>query len=351
MLAFWEYNAGTNVPVLSSSAASVNQDQWNLYTYTRDVTADTVTFFVNGRQLGDVVSYTNDPTGGGSGKGFIGRVGTGSSSDFDWDGSVDDVRVYNRALSATEVLRLYNAGSSKINVTPTSVLTSGIVGWWTFDGSKITDKVYDSSGQGNNGYIYNAATTSAKVIGKLGQGLRFDGVDDYVNIGNGPTLTSGVPFSIGWWEKISTNVGGTIYPSRFRLIVDNNSSNNGFIVIRSNDGNYAPISWGGANSIGNTFFVKAAGAPTISSSINIWHHFVLTGTNPSSNTAGNFNLYVDGVSYATSAAGVGNSINNTTNRIGYDGIDTASNTVLDDVRVYNRALTSTEVLRLYNMGK
>ena len=57
-------------------------------------------------------------------------------------------------------------------------LASGLVGHWTFDGPDITTSITDRSGQGNNGYFIGGATSSAKVSGKLGQALTFDGVDD-----------------------------------------------------------------------------------------------------------------------------------------------------------------------------
>ena len=74
-------------------------------------------------------------------------------------------------------------------------LNQGLVGWWTFDGKDVTDKVYDRSGQGNHGYFEGGATSSAKVAGKVGQGLQFDGTDDYVDVrdpGNGSRLISPV---------------------------------------------------------------------------------------------------------------------------------------------------------------
>src|SRR3989344_2115998 len=48
---------------------------------------------------------------------------------------IDEVRVYNRALSASEVKSLYNQSASKFNKTPTNILTNGLVGHWTFDGA------------------------------------------------------------------------------------------------------------------------------------------------------------------------------------------------------------------------
>jgi hypothetical protein len=54
-------------------------------------------------------------------------IGSGISFDPDWsyfDGSVDDVHIYNRALSATDVLALYEKGGSPKTKTPANILYS-----------------------------------------------------------------------------------------------------------------------------------------------------------------------------------------------------------------------------------
>jgi hypothetical protein len=39
------------------------------------------------------------------------RIGYGYDGASQWNGLIDDVRIYNRALSATEIKQLYNAGT------------------------------------------------------------------------------------------------------------------------------------------------------------------------------------------------------------------------------------------------
>ena len=65
-------------------------------------------------------------------------------------------------------------------------LTNGLVGWWTFDGKDISGvQAYDRSGQGNRGTLTSGPVSA---IGKIGQGLSFDGVNDYVDIANNSVL-------------------------------------------------------------------------------------------------------------------------------------------------------------------
>ena len=66
-----------------------------------------------------------------------------ASGNGNWDGKIDDMRVYNRVLSATEIRQIYSQGSashisSSPKVGPTTNcsggLSCGLVGYWTFDG-------------------------------------------------------------------------------------------------------------------------------------------------------------------------------------------------------------------------
>src|SRR3990167_11541412 len=60
-------------------------------------------------------------------------------------------------------------------------LTNGLVGYWSFDGKDMAGvTAYDRSGNNNNGTLTNGPT---RAIGKIGQGLSFDGVGDSVAIG------------------------------------------------------------------------------------------------------------------------------------------------------------------------
>lgn len=85
--------------------------------------------------------------------------------------------------------RLYGNGAARINVSSAdldngSSLERGLVGHWTFDGKDVTDKVYDRSSTAANGYVIGGATSSAKVIGKLGQALTFNNNGEYVRLGS-----------------------------------------------------------------------------------------------------------------------------------------------------------------------
>ena len=117
-------------------------------------------------------------------------------------GIIDEISVYNRALSAAEVRFHYNKG--------------GPVAHWKFnDGSGST--AYDSTENDIDGTLYGEMATSTTygwVSGKYGSALYFDGVDDYVDVGD----TSQNIKTISFWlaagaanEKILDLDGGTHY--------------------------------------------------------------------------------------------------------------------------------------------
>ena len=118
---------------------------------------------------------------------MIGAQCGGTPSEFH-DGLIDDVHVYNRALSADEIKRLYKVGATaKLGqAAANDSLTKGLVGWWNFDGKTSSGtRVFDASGTGNYGILTNGSTL---VNGKLGQGMEFDGEDDVVDAGSAGSL-------------------------------------------------------------------------------------------------------------------------------------------------------------------
>src|SRR3989344_771986 len=107
-----------------------------------------------------------------------------------------------------------------INKLPSSLgLATNLVGHWTMDGKDINwsaNTMTDKSGNGNTGTITNMSTTTSPTIGKLGQGLRFDGVNDKVTLNS---ISGSQTFTISSWVYF-----------RGRAIVNNSSSGQGFLI-------------------------------------------------------------------------------------------------------------------------
>ncbi len=260
--------------------------------------------------------------------------------------TIDQIRIYDRALSQSDVTKLYNEGVEKIATTLNNPvnLSSGLVGWWTFDGKDInwaTNRATDKSGNGNTGTITNMSTTTSGVAGKVGQGLRFDGSDDYVNMGdkfNYSNATDSYSFSVWIKTTISGRRGilargrsGAVHiPYSLHIASDNTVE----VFAWNQDGNIAEFQLFSATQIND----------------NRWHQISFVH-----NGASDRRLYVDGSledsetnTLSTSLTGsdafeIGR-YNNMSN-------DTYFSGSIDDVRIYNRALSATEITQLYKMGK
>ena len=105
-----------------------------------------------------------------------------------FQGVIDDVRVYSRALSAAEVLA--RAATSA---------TEGLVGSWGFDESSGAT-AQDASGSGNNGTIAGATRVAGRSGGKA---LNFDGVDDRVTVPDSASLDLSNRMTLEAWVRPS----------------------------------------------------------------------------------------------------------------------------------------------------
>jgi len=269
--------------------------------------------------------------------GSIFELGRVSTSYF--TGLLDDVRVYNRALSGDEIKRLYRIGATlKINTDVSRDnpdLNSGLVGYWSFDGKDMAGvTAYDRSGNANNGTLTNGPT---RAIGKIGQGLSFDGSNDYVDAGTAASLNP-VAVTVSAWIKFNSlaNAYSAVW-SRIGFTPSSYTQ----IFVKSN-GKLAVYLFGSAE-------VSYDGTGSNTLSTGAWYFIVLTYDSTSGlkqyvNNALDASVAANGTLAAK--AGVTASIGTDLNNGGryFNGL-------IDDVRVYNRALSADEIKRLYNLGR
>jgi hypothetical protein len=223
-------------------------------------------------------------------------------------------------------------GGTGVTVTdtiPMAVLDVSLVGHWTFDTGDISGTTaFDRSGNSNNGTITNGPT---QMTGKVGGALNFDGVDDFVNLLNNP-ISGTQAFTLFAWGN-STTV--TKYSGSLALGASAGLQST-YI------GTVAGAQVGSNNSIGGGFYGSNYGSSV--SSVNQWNAVILTFSGGAGGTA---RLYVNGTLMQTVT--LTPNITGPIARIGRIGTDTIYNFSgrIDDVRIYNRALTPTEVTTLY----
>ncbi|OGZ43466.1 MAG: hypothetical protein A3C84_01945 [Candidatus Ryanbacteria bacterium RIFCSPHIGHO2_02_FULL_48_12] len=246
-----------------------------------------------------------------------------------FDGLIDDVRIYNRALSSDEIKRLYSMGGSKLQTSRKggSSLDQGLVGYWSFDaGDMAKNTAYDRSGQNNTGTLTNGPK---RVVGKLGQALNFDGVNDALNTDSTITFTSS-DFSVSMWIYPRNLAGGDEMVGMSTGISGKDWIAPDLTKVRSKFFGHL-----NANVTTNPSFVN-----------NEWQHFVLTRT--TANTT--ITVYRNGINVGSASEGGVNAFH--INSIGGASIDSDYwQGQIDDVRIYNRALSPDEIKRLYSMGR
>ncbi len=212
------------------------------------------------------------------------------------------------------------------------IVDPNLVGWWKLDNEGFGVAVVDSSGHDHHGSLHGDPLW---IPGYGGMALEFDGVDDYVNIDGykGINAIDGVqqPFTIANWFRIAPG---------------------------ASDGNVEMVTWGtSAGQQRLTWRVHQGRLRTEHASGNLrgntyvdddeWHHGALVVTEGANLRPDVTKLYVDGVEDST-FSGSDNTYNLTPNvdvRLGMSGPQNGRYWpgALDDVRLYDRALSAEEV--------
>jgi len=206
---------------------------------------------------------------------------------------------------------------------PFYVPTSGLVGWWPFNGN-----ANDESGNGNNGTINGGVTLTTDRFNNLNSAYSFDGNADYINCGNTPSVNMTGSLTISAWLYASdlTDARG--------------------VVTKSPIGNSYALVVGAYNISNLNFLGLNTGylVPTFS-----WVH-VVSVFDATSQT---IRLYNNGVLYGTQSVpfnSIGTSSDNLclgTHRPTFTPNWSWSGT-LDDIGIWNRALNQQEIAYLYN---
>ncbi|MBF0226058.1 MAG: LamG domain-containing protein [Desulfobacterales bacterium] len=94
--------------------------EWHHYAVTVDNINKTVTFFVDGKQFGNVHSYSREISAS-TGNFYIGQY----SGNYRWKGGIDDVRLYNEAKSEQEIREIFLKDSDLIGYWPLDEISEG----------------------------------------------------------------------------------------------------------------------------------------------------------------------------------------------------------------------------------
>ncbi len=211
-----------------------------------------------------------------------------------------------------------------------SNLQTGLVGYWPFCGN-----ANDASGNGNNGTV-NGATLTTDRFGNANSAYSFDGVDDRIYTALGSSISSDVTIGV-WYNSQSLNGGPFVHIGQ-----DNGGSFcNGFDIGKGGTTLNNP-----GDDLISGFSCVGYYDSNVSGLAGAWNHAVLIKQN------NQIMFYLNGTLVSTIA---------TVNPIASSlyaffastspGFSTLYNGKLDDVSIYNRALTAAEIQQLYTLGQ
>jgi RHS repeat-associated protein len=234
-------------------------------------------------------------------------------------GKIDEVRIYSRALTISEIRELADAGPR-------------LAAHWKLDGD-FTDSVTGHNGNGINSPGWGE--------GILGSGIALDGINQYIQIPNNARFKPQLPLTLGAWIYLTasgtdglilqTDDWNTVYSGAFLRMKSDGSDR---IAVGYGDG--GPNSWVSLRNKTGTTVLKPGR----------WYHVVGVIRGPL-----DMSIYINGVDDGGEHGGVGSGVLHYTEHdimIGsQDGLGAFFKGGIDDVRISNYALSKGEILQAY----
>ncbi len=206
----------------------------------------------------------------------------------------------------------------------------GLVGWWKLDESSGT-LAADSSGNGHDGTLLNGPTWTT---GPVAGALNLDGSDDQVTIADASDLRISGDITIAFWTK--KNAEATLAS---RLVGKANASVRNYVIWEEQGAGkrllFQELDAGG-NGVGLW--------TTTSLAVGTWYHVaaIVRGTNAY--------FYINGTLDSSGTRSIAAPTTTDAVTFGYGGWNDHYPGVLDDVRIYNRALAADEIAGLALLG-
>jgi hypothetical protein len=201
-----------------------------------------------------------------------------------------------------------------------------LVGWWKFDETSGTTAA-DSSHNGNDGAIRGNPVWMPSG-GKMGGALSFDGNGDYVDCGNGPTLTIQSGITMACWIRVAS------FTLNWATIISKGDTAGSYRMGRGESTFSLHMGIAGVSTTGDPWFDA-----TKKVNDDQWHHVagIYDGTR--------MTIYIDGIADAYKEATGLISASTLNLYIGENSETTGRywSGLIDDVRLYNRGLTPDEL--------
>ncbi|MBN2021569.1 MAG: metallophosphoesterase [Pirellulales bacterium] len=251
----------------------------------------------------------------------------------------------------SELTLPYDMGGTTPTIPTTPVR---LAAHWRLDDGQVNPLVRtaaDASPHGNDGELVNFGTPPTWSGGRLGGALRFDGTNDRVDVGVTESLDLTADLSMTFWLK-PTGAGSANYGALVGKNQSGGAGNDGYFT----DIVYAKSVTGATVAAGTVeFAVTSEGVNTVVRSAaalslgdDTWHHVAVTYQ-----AGARMAVYIDGVLSGELAAGVPEACAATSFPFSLGNLGQGSSTdaycfngLLDDVRVFEGALTPGQIGRL-----
>jgi hypothetical protein len=211
---------------------------------------------------------------------------------------------------------------------------AGLVSWWPGDGN-----AQDIMGP-NDGSL-EGGTTFAQ--GKIGQAFRFDGVDDYIRVPNHPSLNPASALTIEAWINSASTEGARDIVAKW----NDDTEEWSYIFKDHNDSDKLRIEL--SESIHNDL-ADLEGSTSIP--LGTWVHVATTYDAGE----GTVRVYFNGMEDASLAVGPGRLIDSSLTDLLIGAVFTGGGIfenfagLIDEVTIYNRALSTEEIAAIFNAG-
>jgi hypothetical protein len=302
------------------AGVSYLDDNW--HNFVLSINGTSVKLYADGSQT-PIIDATSSVSFGTTGVTplTIGAPGSAYSGYF-WTGSIDQVRIFSKALNSTEVGTLF------AEIACNYICTTDTVNYPT---TNLAYYKLDNSADDETGVYDGTSTNVTYTFGRFGQAAVFNGSSSYISTGiNFSTLPN--TKSISMWVKStgssSIGFGG----------MDGSSSNNGLFAFDESAGDLSYIPKFGGYHNGDASNVVT----------NAWNHFVVTDTNVN----GNVKMYINGSEVTVTKINSTAYTNNTDMQIGRQMRNNGSaffqTGTIDQIRIFNTALSASNVTNLYN---
>jgi len=201
----------------------------------------------------------------------------------------------------------------------------------------LDDSANDLSGNSNNGTYNGGMGTVADTSNGGTRAYSFDGYDDYINCGSSSTIHSNSVFTYSLWIKASSNTGTTV--GVFGAYEHTTGDRGALFAVGTNFSNKGAFYY---QSVGSTYNSNQLLQSTVNVVDGTWHHIVCVfdGVN------GTAKFYRDGTLAGSTSSNVPSAVNQSTDFLVGRGAALNFSGVVDDARIFDRALSTSEITAL-----